>query len=396
MMNDISPLKDFFQAIDIDFLSGGEDFKKSSLGDILEKHTIKNGFPNQTTAKLAIIGVCEERGANGNAGCSKGVDFIRKYLYDLFIGEFSGEIVDLGNINAGHEINDTYFALAQVCSLLMKKDILPIIIGGSQDLTYGQFKGYETLEATVNGLNIDARFDLGHSTEILNSHSFVGKIILHQPNFLFNYSHLAYQTYFVSQEELGMMNKLYFDTYRLGQIRNKIEDTEPIIRHSDFISIDISAIKAADAPGHENVSPNGLSSDEICQMMRYAGMSDKCSSIGFYEYNPIFDINGHTAHLTAQMIWCFFEGYFNRKKDFPKRNHPDYHKYTVSLENNKYEIVFYKSIKSDRWWMDVPYPPNDQLKYERHHLVPCTYNDYQLACKDEMPDRWWLTYQKLM
>ncbi len=395
-MNDISLIKDFFQAIDLDFFAGQADFKKTSLGEIIEKHSTNSGFPNQTNAKIAIFGVCEERGAASNSGSAGGIDFIRKYLYDLYLGEFSSEIVDLGNINAGHEINDTYFAVAHVCGVLMKKGITPIIIGGSQDITFGQFKGYESMETTVNGLNIDARFDLGQSAEALNSHSYVGKIILHQPNFLFNYTHLGYQTYFVSQEELGMMNKLYFDTYRLGQIRNKIEDTEPILRHSDFITVDVSSIKAADAPGHEMVSPNGLSSDEICQMMRYAGMSDKCSSIGFYEYNPIFDVNGHTAHLVAQMIWCFLEGYFNRKQDFPKRNHPDYHKYTVTLENNKYEIVFYKSIKSDRWWMDVPYPPNNQLKYERHHLVPCTYGDYQMACNDEMPDRWWLTYQKLM
>jgi hypothetical protein len=96
------------------------------------------------------------------------------------------------------------------------------------------------------------------------------------------------------------------------------------------------------------------------------------------------------------MIWYLLDGYFARKGDYPVADKSDYTKYRVMLKNNKYELLFYKSNKSDRWWMDVPYPPDKTLKFERHHFVPCTYNDYLTACNDEMPDRWWNTYQKLM
>jgi formiminoglutamase len=67
----------------------------------------------------------------------------------------------------------------------------------------------------------------------------------------------------------------------------------------------------------------------------------------------------------------------------------------VSITNHEHEIIFYKSNKSDRWWMDVPYPLNHQIKFERHHMVPCSYSDYETACRDEMPDKWWQTFQKL-
>jgi formiminoglutamase len=43
----------------------------------------------------------------------------------------------------------------------------------------------------------------------------------------------------------------------------------------------------------------------------------------------------------------------------------------------------------------VPYPSVKGERYERHFMVPCGYSDYLQACKDEMPDRWWQTYQKL-
>jgi hypothetical protein len=45
--------------------------------------------------------------------------------------------------------------------------------------------------------------------------------------------------------------------------------------------------------------------------------------------------------------------------------------------------------------MDVPYVSGSSTKYQRHHLVPCTYEDYQSATNEEMPDRWWKTFQKL-
>ena len=95
------------------------------------------------------------------------------------------------------------------------------------------------------------------------------------------------------------------------------------------------------------------------------------------------------------MIWYFLDGFSNRKNDYPVGEKTDYLKYRVVIKDNKHEIVFYKSNKSDRWWMDVPYPVHQKIKYNRHHLVPCSYRDYQIACNDEMPDRWWKTFQKL-
>ncbi|HRD41039.1 MAG TPA: arginase family protein, partial [Bacteroidia bacterium] len=180
-----------------------------------------------------------------------------------------------------------------------------------------------------------------------------------------------------------------------GQIRDKIEEAEPIIRQADMISFDITSIKHADAPANPNASPNGLYAEEACQIMRYAGMSDKLTSVGIYEINPAFDAYGKTSHLAAQMIWCFMDGFYNRKSDYPSRTNPDYIRFNVVLQDEKYEINFYKSKKSDRWWMEIPYPPHKGLKFERHTLIPCSYKDYSMAVNNEIPDRWWQTYQKL-
>jgi formiminoglutamase len=169
---------------------------------------------------------------------------------------------------------------------------------------------------------------------------------------------------------------------------------EPVIRNASMISFDMGAIRGADAMGNANASPNGFYGEEACQICRYAGYNDKLTSIGFYEFNPAYDVNGQTAMLMAQMIWYFVEGFYNRKSDFPLNPKSQYLIYKTTLTHEDHELVFVKSKKSDRWWMQVPYPANGSLN-ERFHLVPCRYEDYQTAVGGEMPDLWWRTYQKL-
>ena len=388
-------MQEYFTPIDINKFALAEQYADSSYGKIIKAYIQNNEFPDLENIHLAIIGIEEDRKSINNEGCGLAADYVRENLYKLFQGNYESKIVDLGNIKKGNTIDDSYFAITDVLSQLLKKNIIPVIIGGSQDLTYCNYLAYLKMEQTINIVSVDSCFDIGDGDKELNSQSYLSKIILHKPNILFNYSNVGFQTYFVEQNSIELMDKLFFDAHRLGQVRKNIEDVEPIVRNANVVSFDISAVRQSDAPGNGNASPNGFYGEEACQITRYAGMSDKLSSIGFYEINPAFDTNKQTAHLTAQMIWYFIDGFYNRKQDYPIVDKSEYTKYRVSIKENDYEIVFYKSNKSDRWWMDVPYPVNHQLKHERHHMVPCSYSDYETACNDEMPDKWWKTYQKL-
>jgi len=366
------------------------------LGDLIRSYIEEDNFPRIDDVDLALIGVKEDRGSINNEGCAHAPDYVRSFLYKLYQGYFNVRIADLGNIKRGNTKEDTYFALTNTISELIKNKVIPIVIGGSQDLSFANYRAYESLGQIINIVGIDSVFDLGKTEDVINSRSYLNKIILHQPNFLFNYTNIGYQTYFVNPDAIHLMKNLYFDIYRLGKIRENLEEAEPLVRNADMITFDISAIRQSDAPGNANASPNGFHGEEACQIVRYAGMSDKLSSIGFYEVNPKHDINNQTAHLVAQMIWYFIEGYYNRKQDHPYKDKDEYIKYTVSIKDHHDQLVFYKSKKSDRWWMDVPVKSNYERIYERHHLVPCSYSDYETACKDDIPDRWWQAYQKLM
>jgi len=391
-------LSDFFTPVDIEKIIPKKGYYTSQLGSKIEYFSVD--FPDlEQKTDIAIIGVREDRNAINNSGCALAPDYIREKLYQLNEGNYNTKIVDLGNIRQGAAVTDTYIALKTVINELVKKNIIPVILGGGQDLTYAQYMAYETLEQKVDLVIVDSHFDLddddkGADTIETTSGSYLNKIFLHEPNYLFNYSNLGYQTYFASQESLRVMDKLYFDVHRLGELIGNIAVTEPIIRNASMISFDIGAIRSADAVGNANASPNGFYGEEACQVARYAGFNDKLSSIGFYEFNPAYDSNGQTAMLIAQMVWYFIDGVYNRKSDFPLNPKSQYLIYKTSLKHEEHELVFVKSKKSDRWWMQVPYPAGGS-KNERFHLVPCRYDDYKTAVSGEMPDLWWRTYQKL-
>lgn len=386
----------YFNPINFSGYENAEETERKKLGDVVRAFNSPNNFPDLKDINIAIIGVLEDRNAVSNEGCSKAPDQVRKYLYRLFEGNYSAKIADLGNIKMGHTVADTYFALSRALKELIQKNILPIVIGGSQDLTYANYQAYEDLGQIINIVSVDPLFDLGNNENDIHSQSYLSKIILHQPNYLFNFSNIGYQTYYVDQEGIDLMKNLFFDTYRLGQVQANMEEVEPIVRNADLISFDVSAIRQSDAPGNKNASPNGFYGEEACKIARYAGMSDKLTSIGFYEINPENDRDGQTAHLVSQMIWYFIDGYYNRKNELPHQEKRRFVKYHVTLEEQKDEMIFYKSKKSDRWWMEVPIRSQQKVKFKRHHLIPCSYQDYQTACNNDLPDRWWQAYQKLM
>ena len=355
-------------------------------------------FPSLDDTHIAIVGVPDDRKAVNNEGAAEGPDKIRAFLYTLNVGDFNLKLVDLGNIIPGNTSRDTHVALKNVCEELMKLNIIPIILGAGQDLTYAQYWAYQYREKKVDMVVLDSHFDL--DTRVDEQHtpdsiSYLNSIILHEPHFLFNYSNIGYQTYYVNQESVELMQQMYFDIHRLGTFRNNISETEPILRAADFVSVDISSIKMSDAPGNANAHPNGFYGEEVCQMMRYAGISDKLTSIGFYEFNPKYDHRNQTAELVSQMIWCFIEGFYQRKNDLPGNNKSDFIKYRTTFEDVSSEVVFLKSKKTDRWWMQIPYQ-NNNSKNERYELIPCSYEDYKLANQGEMPERWWRNYQKLV
>ncbi|MCG9880951.1 MAG: formimidoylglutamase [Bacteroidia bacterium] len=342
---------------------------------------------------LVILGVNEDRFRPNFAGCAAAPDAIRKELYKLVKPRTEIKILDLGNIAAGNSLQDTYFALTQTLAILHKEKKTSLVLGGSQDLISAQYASFKGLNPNMQLILVDAKADMEiHEDASLNN--YLPRIIAHEPAYLFNITQAAYQGHFVEADTYDAFESMNFDMLRLGSLRGNMQEIEPYCRNANMLGFSINAIKAADAPAQENPSPNGLSAEEACQLCKYAGMSTDLLSAGFYDLNPSLDIHHANTALVAQMAWYFMEGISNRRNDYPSAESKDYLIYHTTNKQMNRELTFYKSVLTNRWWMEVPYP-HERSQHEGKFLVPCSYKDYQTAQNDEIPDRWMKTYQKL-
>jgi len=387
-------LQSIFNPVLLEKMGLPQGSKSNQIGNKISIHT-EDDFPDLEHVKIAIIGVEEERGAFNNSGCATAPDAIRREFYRLFAQKNMLPTTDLGNLKIGNSINDTYAILSEVLAALIEENIIPVILGGSQDLTYANYLAYERLNRVVNITAIDPLFNLGEEPNPLKSNTYLHKIILRQPNYLFNFSNVGYQTYLVDSDEIDLMEKLLFDTHRLGLAKADLVDCEPIIRNADVLSLDVSAVRFSDFPGCNNATPNGFSGEEICKLAQFAGASNKLSSFGIYEYNPLCDAANQSAILLAEMLWYFMDGVSLRTNDMPDIVKSNFYKYFVSLHENAYEIIFYKSMTNGLWWMEIPLREAEHSKYNRHYIVPCSHKDYLTACNNEVPERWLQTFKKI-
>ncbi len=351
------------------------------IGKNIKIHTEKSGLPEIEGTKIAIIGIEEIR--NSFFPTEKyNLENFRKAFYRLFPGNWNFQISDLGNLPNGAEPEDTYFAIKEISIHLRQLNIVTVIIGGSHDIIYPLYESYKINNQLVNIVSVDNQFDFSQEEELVSGRSYMSKIIMKQPNYLNNYTNLGYQSFLIAQEELDLIEKLHFDSIRLGLLLDKVSIAEPYLRDADITGFDMKVL-SWEAVQNSSGNPNGIDSRTICSLARYAGLSDRLTSFGIFELFPtiIFD------KLIAQILWYFIEGFNCRFDEYPVLTSQGYGRYTVTLSDR--ELVFYQSEKSKRWWIEITNEDYLNNKMERSTLLSCTHQDYLDACNDRLPDRWW-------
>lgn len=377
---------DFLQPVESEVIDFIHSLSIQHLGAKVAFH-MEDSFPNMEKVNVAVLGVSENRGAGIDD--ERNLKLFRKEFYKLYAGNWDCKIVDLGDIVQGDSVSDTYFALNQITAELLKKDIVLIVIGGSQDLTYPLYRAYDNLDKMVNLVSVDSKFDFGNSHLPMTTDSYLAKIIMEEPNNLHNYSNIGYQTYFTSQEEIDLMDKMFFDSYRLGEVGADITVTEPVLRNADIVSVDLTSVQSAYTGNFANFVPNGFTGKEICAISRYAGISDRTSVFG------VFNSDGLKSEtiLMAQIVWYFIEGVVHRYNEYPISDLKNYTKYIVSFEDDE-ELVFYKSEISKRWWIQIINEGSVKNKLNNFTLLPCREKDYQEALTGVFPEKWWNEQKK--
>ncbi len=329
---------------------------------------------------IALIGVKSEMNA-GNPGSESAPDAIRQQLYALRGGFKQTKIADLGNLKLGKSLSDTYSALKCVVGDLLDQKIIPIVIGGSHELTYPIFEGMKEKIQHIRTTMVDCKMDYPYSTtDVFEGNTFAKRII--DDNQTEEFKLLGYQGYFCPQPYIDKLEGHRCLLVRAGSLFRNIMSVEPLLRDTDLLSIDMSAIRHADSPGYARAISNGLSGEEICQIAHYAGLSDSISAFGLFEANPTFDNSDQTASLAAQIIWHFIEGVDNRYGDYPVKDIKKYQERVAIFPAEQEEnIHFFVNRSNGRWWIKIPTKSGDKI-------YACNEADYRSACEGDLPYIW--------
>ena len=384
-------LNDYFNPVSInspefEHLTGQAGFPHN-----IAVHTDNSPLKDFSKYKIAIIGVPDGRNSPNN-GSLKGPDMIREQLYKLAKIPGKAKIIDLGNMKQGVSFNDTLAGLTDVLSFLMNENIFPVIIGGSSALVPAIDRAISLLQNNYTLTAIDPRIDYSNEKRDLNSFNYLNWIINNHKSKFSHYINIGFQTYLNDQQIINRFLKRRSELLRIGDVRQAIYLTEPLLRDSDIAIFDISAVRQSDAPGTISPSPNGFYGEEICLLSRYAGISDKLKIFGLFDVNPEFDIRNQTTGLAAQIIWFFLEGFSQKQYETPVLNISNsgrFIKYHVRVTDLEDDLIFVKSNLTDRWWIELP-SETDQNLY-----VACSYEDYLKANRNEVPDRWVQAVERL-
>jgi len=367
-----------------------ERWNPAQIGFQIDSHT-QESFPNVDYAEIAIFNVPEYEGTDNVAtttDCKIRDAFYRLYFENL------PKVADLGTLSLMPTRKESFNLITEVCTDLIDTGVIPVIIGGGQDVSYAVYKAYAKLGKTITFCSVDSTFDIGLKDDKLKSNSFLSKMISYKPNHLFNYINIGYQSFFVKPEEVTLLESLNFEIHRLGEIKGNMKEIEPFLRNTDFLSFDMSSVRSSSFISNVYATPNGFDGEQSCVIARYAGISDKITSFGIFEYNQELDELNQGSQLISQMLWYFIEGVKSRKHEL-NPNIDNCMKYTVAFEDNQTEIEFFKSQTSGRWWMGVPFK-SFGTKHFDNYFVACSYDDYQHANKGEIPKRWLKTYNRFL
>ncbi|TAG30687.1 MAG: arginase [Sphingobacteriia bacterium] len=368
----LDSLLDFLEPINTAQLSNDEGFKDTQLGKYILVH--EQELPDISQADLVIVGCGEMRGMGMQYTASNAPDTIRAEFYQLFYWHTAVTIADLGNIKIGATVQDSYAAVKLVVSELIQMGKKVLILGGSHDITTPQCAAYGALNKIIDAVAVDARIDLDMDS-LEPADNFLVDLFTGIPNYLKHYTHIGFQSYFMHPDMLETIDKLGFDCYRVGKVKESIEEMEPAIRNSELFSFDIAAIQNAHAPANL-ITPNGFNGEEACTLMQYAGMSNTCNTIGLYGYITSQDRDAMTAKQQAHMLWYVLDGIHRGKQEASLDNRNEFNEFTMAFA--EVETAFLQSKRTGRWWMQL-----HDGKY-----VACSYKDYMTACNNDIPERW--------
>lgn len=271
------------------------------------------------------------------------------------LGSFCNHFKNISITFAGALNNDQNLPI--LISELSKKSIIPIFIGFDAE--------------SAGEIAAQMQVKLVQIANKINN--------LTHPSFFIKSRYLGYQRHICDLDDVMEIENHHCNSMSLGKIRTYPAMTEPVLRDIQLLHLNLSVVRAADCPSCGDALPTGLNAEELCQIMKYAGMANHLKAFFISTDNISNQDNQSAVQLLAESIWYFLEGINHQCKDHPKLS-KDFSEFLIFSQELDIDLTFIRHNQSHKWWLK--YPNGAEFSY-----LAATYDEYQSCASDEISDR---------
>lgn len=180
---------------------------------------------------------------------------------------------------------------------------------------------------------------------------------------------------------------------RLGALRRDMTSARSLLSDSDFIFMNINALKWSDAPAQTDLNPSGLSSEEANQLAYMAGQSHRSPALVIYGWGaPERDPYQLSVQTALQIIWYYQHGNTAKKQPWPVPE-GQYQDFVIESKMTDGNLVFRKDQITGHWYHKIPF--NLPEKLERYQWISTSLEEYQSAAREDLPQRILTIYEHL-
>jgi formiminoglutamase len=254
----------------------------------------------------------------GRSGASEAPTAIRCELAKLPMQNMLIQCYDFGNVICDdHDLEASQEALAAIIAQLLKQQIRPIVIGGGQEVAWGQYQGIAKTylpQKKLGILNFNAHFNMQSTTarsqgsastvfyqiaeaqKAKKSHSDYNCLgIQHTANIRQSFEIAKhYNTNFILADEVhqGLQEKCC-------DFIDRIIDENDLM----YLSLSLEVFSPAYAPGVNAIQALGLNPWHVIPLLRQAAASAKAITYDVCGCIPRYDIDHRSAKLAAALIY---------------------------------------------------------------------------------------------
>lgn len=351
-----------------DFVTPPTDIpcEKWQLGSLITNEPQSGG--------VALLFVTDYRG-NGGEVIPTDFHLFRECFYSLSRQDYTLPIADLGELRAGKTFADTLYIVEELVLSCLQKNIFPVVIGGSDALSYALFSVVNSIKNNVNYSQIASAISFkNRENETITNENYLSSIFHNREFSLKEYHLLGYQKHLNDYRNHLILEELDYNILRLGEMMGATHRAEPFFRNADLVTLNCDAVESIGEGFSVRSQVNGLNSREICSCMRDIGLAGNLKSLGIFNFN-LASKNKLHYQLLAQMVWYFLEGLHIQRTHPKERN---YETFMVMLGEG--ELTFKRDTFSNQWY----FGKEEDIK----QCIPCTQEDYENAKRGILNKRW--------